>query len=68
MQIETMKNINSFLKKTYNQEREFENKKPKENKALIFEVDLDYVMKSVDESLKTEEARYKDDLERIQKV
>ena len=66
--LETMKNINSFLKKTYNQERDIELKKKDEAKMIIHEVDLDYVVKSVEESLKTEEARHQDNMERLQKV
>lgn len=62
-----MKNIRGFLKKTYNEEKDFE-KKREESKMITFEVDLDYVLNTVGESLKTDETVDQNNIERIQKV
>ncbi len=66
-----MKNINNFMKKNYNQEVSLdfrEKKEIKESQMITHEVDLEYVMKTVEESLKTDEAYFQENSERLQNV
>lgn len=63
-----MKNINSFVNKTYRPDRDVETSHRETPKMLTFEVDLDYVIKSVEESLKTDEAKHADNIDKLDKV
>src|SRR5690349_5616047 len=63
-----MKNINKFVKNTYGQGSDDEGREKEELKMLTYEVDIDYVMKCVQESLKTDEAKFADNIERAEKV
>ena len=66
--LEKMKNINSFVQKTYRPDQEPEQRERGEMKMLTHEVDLDYVMRCVGESLKNDEAHFEDNIERLHKV
>lgn len=55
------------MRNTYGQEEE-ESKEKEELKMLTYEVDMDYVMKCVQESLKIDEAKFDDNIERAEKV
>jgi hypothetical protein len=54
------------VKNTYGQ-GEDEPKEKEALKMLTYEVDLDYVMRCVTESLKTDEAKFSDNIERAEK-
>ncbi len=60
-----MKNITKFLQKGTTLD---EGRSSGEQKMITHEVDLEYVLKSVTESLKTDEATYENNIERIERV
>lgn len=60
-----MKNITKFLQKGTTLD---EGRPSGEQKMITHEVDLEYVLKSVTESLKTDEATYENNIERIERV
>jgi len=61
-----MKNIAKFLQRGTTADNEA--KQSGEQKMITHEVDLEYVLKSVTESLKTDEATYENNIERIERV
>ena len=61
-----MKNISKFLQKGTTGGDD--GRPVGEMKMITHEVDLEYVLKSVTESLKTDEATYENNIERIEKV
>ncbi len=63
-----MNKINQYIKKNYSQGQETNERENANQKALTFEMDLDYVIRSVTENLKTDEAHYQENVDRIHKV